>query len=100
MAENKEIVLITGGNTGIGFETVKALIRSSKTYHIILGSRDLRKGERALAELYEEFPNPAHGIDIVKIDIAEDQHIKSLFQYVQSKYGRVDILINNAGTFS
>ena len=100
MAENKEIVLITGGNTGIGFETIKALFRSSKPYFILLGCRDPRKGEQALAELYDEFPDAAHSIDIVLIDIAEDQDIKSLFQYVKSNYGRVDILINNAGTFS
>ena len=100
MAENKEIVLVTGGNTGIGFETIKALLRSSKPYLILLGCRDPRKGEQALAELYDEFPNAARSIDIVLIDIAEDEDIKNLFQYVKSEYGRVDILINNAGTFS
>ncbi|KAJ4003769.1 hypothetical protein NW752_011194 [Fusarium irregulare] len=97
MAENKEIVVITGGNTGIGFETIKALLRSSKPYLILLGCRDPRKGEQALAELYDEFPNDARSIDIVLIDIAEDEDIKNLFQYVKSEYGRVDILINNAG---
>ncbi|KAH7192942.1 uncharacterized protein B0J16DRAFT_361247 [Fusarium flagelliforme] len=97
MAENKEIVLITGGNTGIGFETVKALFRSSKTYHILLGSRDTGKGDKAVAELEEEFPNAKSSVDVVQIDIVEDQGISHLFETVKSKFGRIDILINNAG---
>lgn len=99
MAENKEIVLITGGNTGIGFETVKALFRSSKAYHVLLGSRDAGKGDKAVAELEKEFPNTKSSVDVVQIDIAEDQGISHLFETVKSKFGRIDILINNAGTF-
>lgn len=97
MIDNKEIVLITGANTGIGFETVKALFASSKPYHIILGSRDPAKGEKAVAELERECPSSKSSLDVVQIDITDDEAIERLFEHVKEKFGRVDILVNNAG---
>ncbi len=47
----KTIVLVTGANTGIGWETVKSLLQSSRVYHILLGTRILESGEEALAAL-------------------------------------------------
>lgn len=98
MAENKEIVLITGANTGIGFETVKALFRSSKAYHVLLGSRNPANGDIAVAQLAEEFPDAKSSVDVVQVDITDDGAINRLFETVKSKFGRVDVLVNNAGT--
>ncbi|KAF5666471.1 short-chain alcohol dehydrogenase [Fusarium circinatum] len=97
MIDNKEIVLITGANTGIGFETVKALFASPKPYHILLGSRDATKGEKAVAELERECPSSKSSLDVVQIDITNDEAIERLFEHVKEKFGRVDILVNNAG---
>ncbi|KAH7245760.1 hypothetical protein BKA59DRAFT_511720 [Fusarium tricinctum] len=97
MAENKEIVLITGANTGIGFEAVKALFRSSKAYHVLLGSRNPANGDKAVAQLAEEFPDAKSSVDVVQIDITDDGVINRLFETVKSKFGRVDVLVNNAG---
>ncbi|KAM0194768.1 hypothetical protein ACHAPA_009200 [Fusarium lateritium] len=97
MAENKEIVLITGANTGIGFETVKALFRSSKAYHVLLGSRNPANGDKAVAQLAEEFPDAKSTVDVVQIDITDDGAINRLFETVKTKFGRVDVLVNNAG---
>lgn len=52
----KRIVLITGANTGIGYETVKQLLESGRPYHIILGSRSPDKGDEAIARLKDEYP--------------------------------------------
>jgi short-subunit dehydrogenase len=98
--ENKEIVLITGANTGIGLETVKALFRSSKAYHVILGSRKAANGEEAVAQLESEFPDTKSSVDVVQIDLGNNHEIPLVFETIKSKFGRVDVLINNAGTFS
>ncbi|RGP78998.1 hypothetical protein FLONG3_2904 [Fusarium longipes] len=95
--ENKEIVLITGGNTGIGFATVKALFRSPKAYHVLLGSRKADKGEEAVAELEREFPDTKSSISVVQIDITESREISCLYETIKSKFGRIDVLVNNAG---
>ncbi|OBS19068.1 hypothetical protein FPOA_10792 [Fusarium poae] len=95
--ENKEIVLITGANTGIGLETVKALFRSSKAYHVILGSRKAANGEEAVAQLESEFPDTKSSVDVVQIDLGNNHEIPLVFETIKSKFGRVDVLINNAG---
>ncbi|GKU02950.1 short-chain dehydrogenase [Fusarium langsethiae] len=96
--DNKEIVFITGANTGIGLETVKALFRSSKAYHVILGSRKAANGEKAVAHLESEFPDTKSSVDVVQINISNDQEISLVFETIKSKFGRVDVLVNNAGS--
>lgn len=94
---SNEIILITGANTGIGFETVKALFQSPKSYHILLGSRTTSKGEDAIAQLKQEFPESKSTVETVQIDIESDESIGKLYEFVEGKFGRVDVLINNAG---
>jgi len=91
------IVLITGANTGIGFETVKALAGSNHAYTILLGGRSLEKVEAAIAAAKKEFPSSASTLVPIQIDIESDDSIESAFAEVQSKYGKVDVLVNNAG---
>lgn len=94
---DKELVLITGANTGIGLEAVKALFRSPKTYHVLLGSRTPSNADKAIAQLEEEFPHDKSTVEPVQIDIADDESIRKLFEHVESNYGRLDVLVNNAG---
>lgn len=97
MAGDKKIILITGANTGLGFEIVRALCSSAEQYQILLGGRSVERAEEAVKKALEEHPKTQSGIEAVQIDIDDDKSMDSLFQQVQSKYGRLDVLINNAG---
>jgi NADP-dependent 3-hydroxy acid dehydrogenase YdfG len=97
---DQSIVLITGGNTGIGYESVKALYASPKAHTILMGSRSLEKANTAISTLKGEIPESESEIIPLKIDIEDDASIENAFKEVESKYGRVDTLVNNAGTAS
>ncbi|KAI1265210.1 NAD(P)-binding protein [Xylariaceae sp. FL1019] len=93
----KTFVLISGGNRGIGLETVRALLESDASaapYHIFLGSRDLEKGQAVAAKLA-----PAHGntVTAIQLDITSPESVSNAVRQVESEAGRLDVLINNAG---
>jgi NAD(P)-dependent dehydrogenase (short-subunit alcohol dehydrogenase family) len=92
------IVLITGGNTGIGYETVKALYASPSPHTILMGSRSLAKAADAISTLQAEITSTKSSIEPVQIDIEDDESIQAAFEYVEKKYKRIDALVNNAGT--
>ncbi|HEX4668106.1 MAG TPA: SDR family oxidoreductase [Chthoniobacterales bacterium] len=88
---NKKTALITGANKGIGFETARQLGQQEIT--VLVGARDARKGEEAAGKLRQE------GIDAhaLTIDVSKAESIKAAAEQVGRDYGRLDILINNAG---
>ncbi|KAJ5931083.1 hypothetical protein N7466_006576 [Penicillium verhagenii] len=92
-----KIVLITGGNGGIGYETVKALFESEKPYHIFMGSRSLAKADEAIEKLKNECPSATNRVESLQVDLTSDESIESAFQKVKSGPGHIDALINNAG---
>jgi NAD(P)-dependent dehydrogenase (short-subunit alcohol dehydrogenase family) len=94
---NKTIVFITGANTGLGYEAVKALYKSDKPYEILLGSRDVSKGDEAISTLQKEVSSSPSAITTIQIDIESDDSIQKAYDTITSKYGKVDTLINNAG---
>ena len=97
MAASK-VVLVTGANGGLGYEAVKALLQSSRDYHILLGSRSVDKGKAAIARLREECPGAKNTLELVPIDLESDESIQAAFEQVKASPGRLDVLVNNAGT--
>lgn len=91
------ILLITGANTGLGFETVKALCRSSKSYTILLGGRNLDKAKAAAQTAKQEYPDSPSAIAPIQVDVEDDDSISQALDHISSQYGRLDVLINNAG---
>ncbi|KAJ5612347.1 hypothetical protein N7510_005541 [Penicillium lagena] len=92
-----ETILITGGNAGLGLEIVRALCKESIPYNIIIGSRDRAKGEEASAQLLKEIPQTCSTLRVVQIDVLSDASIEGAVDYVTMTYGKLDVLINNAG---
>lgn len=98
---SSRIALVTGGNTGLGYATILSLLNSTAhAYTVILGSRSLEKGQEAARQLLKETTNKNASEDsvfVVQIDIESDESVDKAFEVVKEKYGRVDVLINNAG---
>ncbi|KAJ3547860.1 hypothetical protein NM208_g1286 [Fusarium decemcellulare] len=99
MSAYKKIVLITGANQGVGYETAKNLVLSSPDYHVILGCRNILKGEEAAASL-QELPDIKGTVLSTELDVTDDTSVDAAAKLVGSEYGRVDILVNNAGIIS
>ena len=96
MAQNP-IILITGANTGLGLEMVKALAGSNKAYQVLLGGRSLDKATQAAKAVLSNLPATKSTVSPVQIDIEDDESIQALFELVKAKFGRLDALVNNAG---
>ena len=87
----EKVAFITGANRGIGFETAKKIAESG--IKVILGSRDLNKGEEAVKKL----SNFGIDADLVQYDAFDDNAPQKVYDYILEKYKKLDILINNAG---
>ena len=95
--DQKSIVLITGANTGLGFEMVKALCSSETAYEVLLGGRSVNKAEQAANAAMKEFPSTRSKVWPIQFDIEDDESLQRTVNEVQTKFGRLDALINNAG---
>lgn len=91
---NKKTALITGANKGIGLETARQLGAQDMT--VLVGARDLKKGQAAVEELRQG------GIDAhaIEIDVSDPASIKKAAAQVETDFGRVDVLVNNAGVMT
>ena len=94
---DKPVVLITGANTGLGAAIVTALYKSSTAYQILVGSRNLEKGENAINVIKTSVPETTSTLSAVQVDVESDDSIQKAADYVSTHYGRLDVLVNNAG---
>ncbi|HEY0701598.1 MAG TPA: SDR family oxidoreductase [Candidatus Acidoferrales bacterium] len=94
MSEATKVAFITGANRGLGLETARILGKQGIT--VILGSRDLKKGQEAAEKLRGE---GAKSVEAVRFDVNTTADHKEIYDYIAKKYGKLDILINNAGVF-
>lgn len=90
---SNQIALVTGANRGLGFETCRQLARLGM--HVILTSRDPRLGEQAV-ELLSRQGSP---VDFFPLDVTSTSSLAALQAFVKQHYGRLDVLVNNAGVY-
>lgn len=87
-----KVVIVTGASKGIGREIAKQLAK--KGYTIIA---NYNKSDKEILELKEELKKENINIEIFKADVSKREEAKKLVDYTMSKFGKIDILINNAG---
>ncbi|MFV8833909.1 SDR family oxidoreductase [Aquisalimonas sp.] len=91
MSDNQPVTVITGANRGLGFETARQLGRLGHT--VVLTSRDGIKGKAAVDKLQSE------GLTVVyhPLDVEREESRLRLLRFLDERYQRLDVLINNAG---
>lgn len=93
MSKDIKVALVTGGNRGIGYELVKQL--ALKGFKVILTSRNPEAGHKATQKLKESNLE----VSFVSIDVDNQESIRQAAITVNERYGRLDVLINNAGVY-
>ena len=91
MTDTKRIALVTGANKGIGLEIARQLAEADVT--VLMGARDRARGQEAAAELAEA----GLAVDTIEIDLNDDATIAAAAEEIAARYGRLEILVNNAG---
>lgn len=94
------VALITGANKGIGYGVAKALLSlKEQDIHVLLGCRDVKRGQDALAALQKETGVADGRLSLIEIDISDSTSIVSAAATVKSTCKGIDILINNAAIY-
>lgn len=86
------VAIVTGGSKGLG--EVMAAGLASAGANILLVSRNEAEAQTAACKIAEEYPVKVIGIGA---DVTSEDSVKQIVNYAQSEFGRIDILINNAG---
>jgi NAD(P)-dependent dehydrogenase (short-subunit alcohol dehydrogenase family) len=87
----RRIAVVTGANRGIGLEISRQLAQRGLT--LVLTSRSAAKGRAAVKALRDN----GHETDYHVLDVTSPVSIKALASYIAERYGRLDVLVNNAG---
>ncbi|KAK5156206.1 hypothetical protein LTS14_005093 [Recurvomyces mirabilis] len=97
-AATKMLVAITGANQGLGYYAAQQMASSGK-YHVLVGSRDIDKANKAIEQMMSDDSYKVDKADLepLQIDVNEDESIKAAAKSVEDKHGKLDILMLNAG---
>ena len=90
---SRSTMLVTGGNTGIGFETVVGLARTGA--HVVFTARSMAKGEEARREAVSR--SGSSRVEMMQLDLASFASIRDFAREFLDRHDRLDVLINNAG---
>ena len=92
MQDKQKIAIVTGASKGIGREVAKELAESGITV-----IANYNKSEEEAKKLQQELEEQNFKLEIFKADVSKREDVKKLVEYTIEKYGKIDILINNAG---
>lgn len=89
---NKKIILVTGGTSGIGFGTIEYLLEQGN-YEVI----SLSRGDKNLSLAKEKLGNKANKVTFLNGDISKEDDCKKIYNEIDSQYGKLGGLVNSAG---
>ncbi len=87
------VAIVTGANSGIGFETAKVL--ASKGAQVIVASRSKQRGDKAMAAIAKAAPDAS--VELMLLDLADLGSVRNFVVAFTARFERLDLLINNAG---
>jgi NAD(P)-dependent dehydrogenase (short-subunit alcohol dehydrogenase family) len=87
------LAIITGANTGLGFETARGLLKLG--YQVVITSRDIGRGKAAIAKLQAEYPDAE--VSALSLDLANTASIQAFTKSFVSEFDKWDVLVLNAG---
>lgn len=87
------LMIVTGANTGLGFETTRMLAEKGAT--VVMACRNLQKAEAARARIAEAVPDAS--LEVLEIDLASMSSVRAFADAFLARHDRLDVLINNAG---
>jgi NAD(P)-dependent dehydrogenase (short-subunit alcohol dehydrogenase family) len=88
-----KVVIVTGANSGLGYETAQTLAAKGAT--VVMAVRNLDKGAKAETECQMAVPGAA--LDVMQLDVGDLTAVRQFAEAFKAKYERLDILCNNAG---
>lgn len=88
----EKVIIVTGGSRGIGKEIVTSL--ANEGFCVIL---NYNKSEKVAIKIKENLIKNRKKIEIFKADVSKQEDVKKLVEFTIKKYGKIDVLINNAG---
>ena len=88
-----KVIIVTGANSGIGYEAALEVAR--KGGQTVLACRSMDKAQAALSQIQTQVPNAP--VEIMQLDLASQASVHAFAEAFKAKYGRLDLLINNAG---
>ncbi|MGO9386322.1 MAG: SDR family NAD(P)-dependent oxidoreductase [Mycobacterium sp.] len=91
--QSGRVVVVTGANTGIGYQTAAAL--AYRGAHVVLAVRNLEKGNAALSRIVAA--SPRADVTLQALDLNSLDSVRSAADALRTAYPRIDLLINNAG---
>ncbi|HZL21730.1 MAG TPA: SDR family oxidoreductase [Nitrososphaeraceae archaeon] len=93
--QTQRTALVTGSTRGLGEET--ALLLLQKEFNVIISSRSQQSTDNVIQEIHDKFPSKKENILVLKCDVSQQSDVKSLVDISIKTFGKIDILINNAG---
>src|ERR1700744_2108696 len=91
--QDGRVAVVTGANTGIGFEA--ATILAHRGAHVVLAVRNLDKGRRAAAQIIAGRPDVQ--VTVQQLDLGSLESVRAAADSLRAVHDKIDLLVNNAG---
>lgn len=88
-----KVIIVTGGNSGLGYESVKAFVEKGAT--VIMASRSIEKAELAKKDMV--IHSPEAKIHVMQLNLSDLNSVRLFVQEFKTQFNKLDILLNNAG---